>query len=247
LPTPLSLSPWMVVIAVYLFGMVFSQFYWHKQGISSLFLDLLLYLSILGVGVFAYYTGRSHIDNLLVVMWPAIVVSALLVDRLFYLVRKGLISKILLILTVPFWVLVLAASVNALSVTPKLVKNAHLFFTYFSVPKDKQVASEIAFIKKEKQHNSECVILSQRQGIYYLEADLASPVTGPGLVETLLLSDRDHLVQQILTHPSQCLFYGMGPASAVPAMQISLQDLLLHYKIKAKNSEGSMLFLIPIH
>ena len=245
LPTPTYLHPWMIVLALYLFALIFSQFSWHKRFGNDPFSSLLLYLSLLGLGLFLYYMGRSHIDNLLLVLWPAVLIATLFADRMFRLNMRGLISKTMLLINLPFLIFILVCSVNLLSAVPKFVDGDISFFTHLHKPLDPLVASEIQFINQEKGNNKECVILSQRQGIYYLESGLANPIKGPGIVEILLRSDRDYFLNQMLEHPSPCLFYGVGIRTAALPLGIHLSELLTRYQVKAENAQGSLLLLVP--
>lgn len=245
LPLPLDLHPWMLVVAVYLFGIMASQFYAYKNGAPTRFTDLILYLSILGVGLFMYYSGRAHILNLMKVMWPAVVISTLLVDRLFHFIKRGLISQYLGLLAIPYGIVMICCAVNILSSIPGLAKDSAHFLTHFRTMQDPLIESELNFIQKNKGNNSECLILTLHQSIYYLETGLASPVKWPGVVQgSYLESDRDQLLAQILSHPVNCIFYGVGPATAASALNLNLNELLGHYQIKAQNSEGTMLLLV---
>lgn len=244
IPMPRSLHPWMLVLAVYLFGILFSQYYSYKGGVRVLLLNLILYLSLLGLGLFVYYTGRSHIDNLFEVMWPAVVIAALWVDRLIRLVHARFISKSLLLLSVPFWILVLVSSVNQLSLIPKLVSSSIVFFKHLDQSEDPQVINELHFIQQYQGDHSECLILAQREGIYYLETGLGNPVPGPAIGEIILQSDRDQLLSYVLYHPVSCIFYGKG-IRAMTSLDIPLSDLLGSYKLEAQNSLGTMVLLTP--
>ena len=141
----------------------------------------------------------------------------------------------------PFWIIIMFASLSLLSSIPKLLIGvSHGFYHTL----DSLVVSEISFIQTHKGNNKECLILSQRQGPYYLEMRLVSPIQGPGLSEMLLKSDLDDMQHQLLNHPVNCIFYGVGLHSA-PLVNVDLTELLLRYRIKAKNPEGSMLLLVP--
>jgi hypothetical protein len=245
MPLPLRLHPWMLVVALYLFGIIFPQFYWRKGRLQAQFANLIFYLSVLGLGLFMYYTGRSYISNLLSVLWPALLIAALLVDHVLGLVERRGMHKSVLILTLPFWMFVLMASLNQVSLLPRLVAGTEYFLRHIHQAEHPVIVNELAFIQHYKGTNSACVILSQRQGIYSLEAGLANPISGPGVREIMLEKDRDHLLNRLLKDPVNCLFYGVG-TSAIPAeLGINLNDLLVRYMIKAQNSAGTLFFLVP--
>jgi hypothetical protein len=245
LPLPLELHPWMLVMALYLFGIVYAQFYWHRGGVNTRFANLILYLSCLGLGLFVYYSGRSDVDNLFSVLWPSLLISALLVDRLLRLVKTQRVTTALLMITVPFWIFILVASVNQLSLLPRLLKGDHDFFTHLTTPKEAMILSERNFINQNKGTHTSCLILAQRQGIYYLETRLSNPVVGPGIGELISLADQQHFLSQIVSHPVACMFFGMGARSAPIFLNIPLSALLPYYRVQAQNTEGTMLLLVP--
>lgn len=111
-------------------------------------------------------------------------------------------------------------------------------------PEEGFVASELAFIKNHGARKRDCLILSQRQGIYYAETGLASPMKGAGLVEILLKSDEQNQRERLLSGQFECVFFAIGPYSD-PGLKIVLTELLSVYEMVAKNAEGTLLYLRP--
>jgi hypothetical protein len=104
------------------------------------------------------------------------------------------------------------------------------------------VASEIALIKAHSTTNQQCLILSQRQGIYYAETGTGSPMRGPGLAEMLLKSDEQRLRDRLLKASFSCVFVGIGDFSD-PGLKIDMPSVSQVYDEAARNHEGTMLFL----
>src|SRR3989304_8991049 len=86
-PMPI-LHPWNLVILTYVIGLLYSFSFLMEKN-ESIKAKMVFYLSILGVGVFSYYQGRSHDLNLLHVCYPAIIILTILTDCLLQRIREG--------------------------------------------------------------------------------------------------------------------------------------------------------------
>lgn len=80
LPMPWP-APWMVVVLVYLAGLAFAARSLAERS-SCARAPMALFLSVLGVGLLAYYQGRSHPAVLLLAWWPCFLLLTLLLDEL---------------------------------------------------------------------------------------------------------------------------------------------------------------------
>lgn len=235
-------SAWMTVMAVYLMGII-SGFVGIASGRRSWSLDNILFLSMLGIGLFVYYQGRSHILNLITVSWPAAIVGAILADRVLRAVRAGAASKQLLVLpATALGVLAFCAAPFVWSI-PKLIDDSVTLFQNRHQPVSDIVQDEIRFIQDHSQPGATCAILAQRQGIYYAEAKLLSPLSGPGYIETVLRADRDAMVSQLKSRRPQCIFVGIG-ASAID-LGSDISEALRGYKVVATNKSNTMRYLTP--
>ncbi len=80
LPMPL-LHPWNLLVLIYLTALVLSLVKLSKTQ-KSLEDRLIFALSILGLGLFAYYQGRSHNRTFTAVCWPGFIIGAVFLDRI---------------------------------------------------------------------------------------------------------------------------------------------------------------------
>lgn len=81
LPMPLLPHPWMAVIGVYVAVLVLALPLTYHTGLRcSPKRMLVLYVAIIGIGLFSYYQGRSHNEVLPSVTWPAIACCFLACD-----------------------------------------------------------------------------------------------------------------------------------------------------------------------
>ena len=83
-----------------------------------------LFLSLLGVGLFSYFQGRSHFFNLVAVSWPLIVVVAVFTDRHLLGVRNGLIPATSLALPFAGLTSLLLPSLGLIACYPSLLEKA---------------------------------------------------------------------------------------------------------------------------
>lgn len=243
LPLPLEPHPWMSVLGVYLLGLLSSLAGWRAAPASTR-QDVLFYLSTLGLGLFIYYQGRSHIFVLMCVYWPALLVTAMMADRLLRSIRAGILSFSQIGIPVAAVAFIMLSAASFLVRTPELVGDIAHRYAKRNQTRDFVVRDEIAFIKAHSQPGEQCLVLSRRQGIYYAETGLVSPVNGPGLMETILQQDEDRLKRAVLRGHLACIFLGVGPTSQT-TIPVSLSDLGTTYAVEAKSPNGTMVYLAP--
>lgn len=245
LPLPTSeLNPWMSLLAVYLLGIVYSFYSWLRNP-GDKKVDSLFYLSILGTGLFFYYQGRSIELIFIIVTWPGIMIAAILIDKSIRAVRLNIISK-LNILPPAIIITIFIACFNSQILQNKfLIKMLSFRINKLNIAQDPYVSNEINFIKSFAVEKKECLILSLRQGIYYTEANLASPIKGPGYIETFFKADQKKLEDQVLSGTIPCIFFGVGNDSSLE-LDIDKNKILKKYKLISTNSINSMLYFEPL-
>jgi len=241
---PLFPHPWMSVIGVYLMGIIMTARLWVSYPLSKK-ADLLGFLSLLGLGLFVYYSGRSTNFNLIASCWPALCIVAILADNALRGMRAGLLSHehvwlpsavltIIILLSVPF----------ALGVV-KMGQDSISRFKSRNIPANEIVSNELQFIREHSKPGDECVILSAHQGFYYAATKMASPIPGPGFIELLLKVERDHFVDHLAQNKYGCVFVGLD-GSAVD-LGVDLLQAIKGYNVIAMNSKKSMLYLTSQH
>lgn len=192
LPMPRTLAhPWALVISIYSFGVI-GGILQKLAGKSSNFWDFIFVISICGIGLFAYYQGRSHFYNLCNALWPAIVIVLLLADRTFRLVRAKLLSKKYLIPALLPVTFIAIYSINILlfNIAPVTIDNAFTNIKFIKNNYKTGVVENIKFIKKNSLNKNCIVIYSHHQSIYYAESSTSSCINGPGFYETHLIADK---------------------------------------------------------
>lgn len=108
---------------------------------------------------------------------------------------------------------------------------------------DSVIASEMSLIRQYSSNKTDCLILSKRQGIYSAELGLASPLKGPGLVETLLKEDQLAIISAVYEGLVGCVFLGFAGVSNAGLGIDDLAKALANNEIKGRNEPKSMLYL----
>lgn len=244
LPLPLPLFPWMSILGVYLMGILIATQLW-RQNPQSRSAGTLLYLALLGLGLFVYYQGRSHPLNLISVSWPAITLMVILCDRVLRGIKAGLLSRVHVVFPVAALSVLALFSAALLIGIPRLVEESATAWKNLEQPSDRIVSEELQFIRKNSQRGDTCAILSLRQGLYLGEAGLSSPLIGAGYAEMLLVKDRDQLLSQLETLPMRCVFVGIGKSSALDTGVDLMSILQKRYDVVRRIEGGSMLLMHP--
>ncbi len=241
LPLPRHIHPWMVVLGCYALGVTGALYLRIKQK-SSLAWNVIFYLSILGLGLFSYYEGRSHDIVFTKVIWPALLIAFILADRTIRAVRANYLPAYFSLTTIPIILFGLIATNFFMNAIPEFISTAAQRWPMLVKQTDTPITGNIAFIRNTVNSAKQAVILSPHQAVYFAETQLASAVTGPGLVETLLVADRQHLFASLLTKPVDHLFIQADQDGKVPQ---EYANLLERYLVKSTSKDG-MLYLQPI-
>lgn len=243
LPLPLTPHPWMVVLALYVGAMLVAMECWRRR-VGGVAPDLCFHLGMLGLGLFVYYSGRSHVLNLVTVCWPAVLIVAAVSDSLLRSVRSGRLPVTQLVLPGAGVAILMLGAFSFLARVPMMASDAAKLYRARAQPEEAFVQSELAMIRN-RASGRECLILSQRQGIYYAESGLVSPVQGPGIVEILLRADYERERNLLLKGPLHpCVFLGVGPFTD-PGLKIPLAEVLARYAVVEQTEGPTLLFLQP--
>lgn len=244
LPIPITPHPWMSIIGIYVYGIIVALYGWKK--VFSIKNDLLLYLSILGLGLFIYYEGRSHVYNLFSVLWPALIIGLIITDSTLRCLRLKLISYYNAMLPICFISFLIMCCLVFTYKIPNIYTNLIHKIQYRNTPSDVTIQDELNFIKTHIKNHKECLILSLRQGIYYAETGITSGVQGPPLTELLLNSDLELYLNQIKNSPPKCVFIGINQSKYNPSGTFDplYSAIYTNYRIIDKNKKDTMIFLL---
>jgi hypothetical protein len=205
LPTPKPPSAWTlaaltaaVSAAVYCLNVV--------QGRALNRDHLRAYATVLGIGLFSYYLGRSHPFVLPLCIWPLMIVAFALFDALSrYHGPQGQTIRGVSLAVVGF--LVLAGSVIIVRVAPQIASTASIRWQQFGqMSPMSPVAEDIAFIRSNVSVSEGFEVLAVHQATIYSEMQKRSTLPGPGIAEILLKQDADNLIKALVEEGPGNLF-----------------------------------------
>jgi hypothetical protein len=206
-PMPGLWHPWPIVVLVYAAGLLAGGL--RAAGRTDDPRDrLALFASLLGIGLFSYFQGRSVFLNLVAVMWPAFVVCALLVDRI--AMAAGTARGERIVAAAAAFPLMLS---GALALGVAVVRSPDVVQTW-AVRSEERVASptspiarQAAFVR-ESAGRARAFVLSIHQAVIHAESGARPPWFGPGLGEMLLIESNRDVGRRIAAGEVDHLFVG---------------------------------------
>lgn len=203
LPIPLILHPWMAVLGVYVATLVFTlPIILHSGLQSSPKRMIAFYISILGLGLFSYYQGRSHDMNLPTVAWPAVLCCFLACD--WCLSADSAKQRFAIrFLTLPFMII-------AVSLTMKIALNSPWYFKRITALRQELATTELNPITMSASYTIDCLskyrneppnsvlIISSDESIYYFESGLHPLPLLPSEQERFIFRRQETDMQKII-------------------------------------------------
>lgn len=193
------IDPWNVVIIIYAIALLFAfiSMIERKRSVKD---GVLLYLSVLGFGLFMYYQGRSHILNLLAASYPAVLILGILIDEAIELnKKKEIVNQLLLNGLIMFFCF---SSLFCFLILPTMGRIIYNRLQLTLAQKPTQITRNIDFIQKNISKNESPLILSGLAGIYYLAIERPSPINLPSVSELVLNEDYEKIYNKFREAPA---------------------------------------------
>lgn len=240
LPLPLFPHPWMVVGVVYIYGLIHGIAMQARRR-ADFQSDSTLVLSVLGIGIFTYYQGRSHDVVLTMVMWPAILIAFMVADQTLRAVKLRRLPALVGWSTFPILVFGAMSAFTMLFGLPKLLDIATTTISSVAADPSSEREINVAFIHSKVQGDRSAAILDPGQSVLFIESGLTSAVSGPGIIEMLLIEDRERIVSDLIRDKVAHVFIRADADGQLP---IEYRRLLKAYQIDSR-SEASLIYLVP--
>lgn len=236
-------NSWNIIFGIYLLGFVYAiqALLRKKQDIhdTEIFLS-----SIIGIGIFSYYQGRSHDYNLLTVSYPAIVLIALAAGRREIFLLKfshQFFTYYCSIFSLLFFNVLFIASIPAAFVAVE--ERVNLVFNSFKNDDGKMPNIRIAsdFIEKNTKPGEVVLILPQPDfydGMLYHLSKTSSPLPVPGGSERVLISDFEEVSEFLIRNKEVKVF------SSLNYRYPKINNILLE-KYVVKSSNEHMKYFYP--
>ncbi|MDD5581056.1 MAG: hypothetical protein PHY16_17525 [Methylobacter sp.] len=201
---------WNIIILMYIVGLFISiRAVLEKENTYQ---DRMIFLlSILGVGIFSYYQGRSHDVVLTIVAYPAILLWAIFADRLLLNWKAGRLlypGKIYLLVIMSIFIVALSVllfSGKSLLIIKQARRGFDSFTTRYPITALKE---NIDFIRSNTVFGEKAFIICEPHfdGIYYGNTGLRNPANIPGSTELLLANDFEKEILFLSKHNEFKLF-----------------------------------------
>ncbi|MEI8247373.1 MAG: hypothetical protein WCI51_16185 [Lentisphaerota bacterium] len=236
IPLPKLPAPWCVFAGIYLLGIILGL----RSFISGRFnilAKLSIFLSVLGIGLFTYYQGRSHTSNLSSVIWPALMLMFIYADRIIRLVKARLISGDFKMLILPAVFFAVCAMLTIACGSKMIATDIERTCRGILAPNDTcQLEQDIRFILANAGKNKVVNIVSDMSGVYYAETGLRAGINNLCLFELVFIKDWSRIGEEL-------------KKAEVPLIisKTRFADIIYkYYKLEAVSKNGELMYLIPI-
>jgi hypothetical protein len=198
---------WAFILSIYIIGCAVALCA-YARGKSNGLTPVILMTSLLGIGIYSYFMGRSAESNLVAVAYPAVLLAGILCAEVEVLTQAPaklppsagyflLPCKIAL-----FWwgFLLIAALPDLLTISGDVVRN-------WRNEELTPLRANAAFVtQRVRPHEGGVFFLSNQSGIYYYLSDTVRAVKIPGMIELMQARDMDRLVDAIRARRINKLF-----------------------------------------
>ena len=236
LPLPAPPAPWCVFAGIYLLGIIIGLRLFIS-GRFSILAKMSLFLSVLGIGLFTYYQGRSHIWSLPTVIWPALMLLFIYTDSIIRAVKAGLINGYFKMLIFPAVFLAVCALATIACDYKMIATGVERTCRGILVPNEAcPLEQNIRFILANAGENKVVNIVSDMQGVYYAETGLRAGIANFEMVELFFIKDWARVIKE-LKEADVPLFI---------ARRMAVEWVYKYYKLQAVSRDGTLMYFIPM-
>jgi hypothetical protein len=200
------IHPWNIVVLFLLPGFLYAGIHWHKKTITPKAAAVLL-SSLLALGFFVYFQGRSHNTNLALSSGFAFLVLTIAGDELWAIARGSRLPA-LDILFVIFLFFISFSLVEIVADSPKIVELVYQDNDKAAQEDEqKRVESNTAFVLNNTAEGQKIYVLAPRQfeGLYF-DGNKRIAAFTPGLIDLFYSADVSRL-ENALTDSSFTIFF----------------------------------------
>ena len=189
--------PWNIVVIIIMLGMVYAISKWYKKEMTPK-ASMVFLLSVLSVGFFVYFQGRSHNWQLAQSSCMSLILLTILGDELWSLAKR----KNVLFLNALFVIFLFVISFSFFSVVSGKERVSELVSQEDDKTKQQdeqnRIESNNEFILKNSKPKEEIYVFTVRQiqGLYF-DGNKRKAAFNPGLGDFFLNTDLDKLVNQM--------------------------------------------------
>lgn len=239
---------WMIILTIYLTGLV-TAFHFYFCRTSSWRTPVVLMLSLMGVGLFSYFMGRSAESNLALSSYPAVLLAGILLSETRGLIQLNQLPQITRALFFPVGLMLTWwAMVFTLAFPDLLALSGNVLRTW----NDDALTpfkTNAAFVQKWIQPGDKVFMLSTQSGFYSYLSDTVCPMVLPSPGELLMSKDMERLITGLNAAQFPKLiveqnFYTVGTYNWEIYHRIQ-EAVTQHYRAVATSETGQVTLYVP--
>lgn len=197
---------WILVMLVFLSGLLLSIKKWLVKDVDWKNSSILL-VSILGIGLFSYYEGRSHDATFYLPLYLPLILLTIFADILYSVVVSNpkLYGHTLLFLMIIFFIF--SSPFSILYKSGGYYKWSSIGFNSFFQKSETPLTKNINFIKSNTNEGESVVILAEAfDGVYYSESHTRSVLDIPSFTEVFFKREADYAVNFLKCNKTSKVF-----------------------------------------
>ncbi|MFH1968364.1 MAG: hypothetical protein ABIJ84_03185, partial [bacterium] len=197
---------WILVVFIFLVGLLLSIKKWlikdHDWKNVSIF-----FLSILGIGLFSYYEGRSHDATFYLPLYLPIILLTIFADSIYSIIISNtkLYGHRLLFLMIIFFML--SSPLSLVYKSGGYYKWSSIGLSSFFEKSETSLTRNVDFIKNNTDEGEEVFILAKAfDGVFYGESHTRSVLDIPSFTEVFFKREADYIVDFLKCNKTSKVF-----------------------------------------
>jgi hypothetical protein len=243
-------SAWTFVVLLFVTGLVVSTLA-HLRRRLPWKGRVVLFLSLLSIGMFSYYMGRSAESNLISVSPPAILLAGMMGSEALSRIRRGILPPVTRWFFVPWAAMIFWWAFLFFVQLPVILQREVQLAGEAIHPAPSFVQTNADFAAQQVRPGEAGVFfLSGHSGFYYYLTGTTRTLRIPGNVELLQMRDMNVLIQDIEARQIPKLFVERNFWTMDmyrPDVYQALTDAIkLHYRAAASSPGGRLVLYEPV-
>lgn len=235
---------WNSAIFVYLFSLVFVLHGLISGKITAL-QKILFFLSLLGIGLFTYYQGRSLPMVFNGVWYPALIIMVIVFDRIIDSIKYFSFSFLNFVSLLVLFFILGSGAVSAVTNSQLVLNYDKIKSQIFSAPDyQKGHVIEANFIDEHSNEGEEVLVLSSYAGIYHDFSRTSSALKSPQFIEMMLKKDYLNVLVAIKEKKLNKIFLDAEASSPYFSPELR-SELFNKYRTVAISRTKRMAYLLP--
>jgi hypothetical protein len=239
---------WIVVVLIFLAGLLLSIKKWIGRD-SDWKNASIFFLSILGIGLFSYYEGRSHDATFYLPLYLPIILLIIFADALYSIIVSNAKlhgHRLLFLMIISF---ILSSPLGLIYKSGEYYNWSSIGLSSFFEKSETPLTRNVNFIKSNTHEGEEIVILAKAfDGVYYGESHTRSVLDIPSFTEVFFKREADYIVDflrcnmtnKVFVYPFSEFYAQSGNDLVDIRINQTIKDL---YAITSTSSEDMVLLL----